>query len=149
MCGTVCPAFAGCTNGVCVCPQGTTACQVGMFGMRQCVDLQTNPNFCGNCNTRCMNGLLCDNGQCAAQCSPGLAHCGNSCVDLSSSKFNCGFCQTTCGGNLVCVNGICACPQGDTDCAGFCVNTSTDRTNCGNCGVTCPNGQNCVGGVCK
>ena len=59
-CGQACPSDKFmCSQGSCVCknPLGTRCGD-------KCVDLQTNPAFCGACNNPCATGYDCVNGVC-------------------------------------------------------------------------------------
>lgn len=113
-----------------------------------CVNLQTDVNNCGACNTKCATGQSCSAGKC--ECAGGLAACGSSCVNMQSDGDNCGACGTVCSGGQVCSQGQCAagCAAGEMPCGNSCANTMTDATNCGFCENKCAGGQACTSGSC-
>jgi hypothetical protein len=71
-CGFACDSDLGCTNGVCGCGRGETACKDG------CVDAQSDAQNCGKCGLACSEGQVCSEGECRAAWSDGctgeLAH---------------------------------------------------------------------------
>ncbi len=75
-----------------------------------CVDTNTNPRHCGDCNTACESGEPCINGACGSEdCPDGRAACGATC---------CGFGEECCGG--VCQHqGVAVCTKD-----GWCPTTS-------------------------
>lgn len=121
----------------------------------QCVDLDTNPKHCGECDKECDPGQNCLFGDCVDTCSPVCASpevcCVADCVDLTSTAEHCGQCFKACAENEVCRFANCGClgPR--------CKQTGTDATRCcpaanGTCcdnGRCCPANQICVeGGRC-
>ncbi len=86
-----------------------------------CVDTQSNAQYCGDCDTSCASGEVCNEGQCDSSCASGLEQCGNDCVDTQTSLADCGGCGMACAPpNAVgaCVSGECAvdsCTSGFTD----------------------------------
>jgi hypothetical protein len=108
--------------GGCGCPSGKECCKTASGTDQTCVDLQTDPNNCGQCGKVCRAPRTsCVAGKCV--CPPGRARSAAS--------------DTLC------------CPEGQTECAGACVDLSTDPNNCGQCGVQCPQGDTCVNGSCQ
>jgi hypothetical protein len=110
-----------------------------------CVDLQTDPNHCGECGRFCGLDQFCHMGVCAAipACDGGQVLCGETCVDLQSDQRNCGWCGTGCQNWERCLAGVCIadpvpeCPPGLTRCDDDCVDTLHDDANCGDCRRTC------------
>ncbi|HEX2882306.1 MAG TPA: hypothetical protein VHO25_22455, partial [Polyangiaceae bacterium] len=76
-------------------------------GTTTCIDLQTDPSFCGDCTTSC-NGQVCVAGQCQG-CPTDQVACGSECVDTKTDAVHCGNCDHACGGGEVCVAGSCEC----------------------------------------
>jgi hypothetical protein len=123
------------------CPGTLTPCG------QACVDLKTDPNHCGGCNTVCSTAdagnpgdagtitAVCTAGQCGINCGGNLTQCGETCVDEKNDPLNCGGCGTSCDG------GAC--------CTGQCVDTTSDNGNCGACGKACDGGTVCVANVCS
>ncbi|MBI2373761.1 MAG: hypothetical protein HYV07_07170 [Deltaproteobacteria bacterium] len=113
-----------------------------------CVDLQTDPQHCGQCR-RQVEGT-CVDGQ--PQCSGALQPClldppffeeqRIGCVDVTSDREHCGACGERLTAGMSCVGGQprcddpswTACPTPD----GLrCVSTTWDNEHCGACGRTC------------
>jgi hypothetical protein len=132
----------------------------------QCVDLQTDPFHCGQCDVSCGGNGSCVDGQCKCTktgcsgtgvlCDIGLC---KTCFDLAADKDNCGACGHACTGtNSKCVSGVCQCnpvkcspgevicPDGDCE---VCAMLSTSLDHCGACGNKCPTNGDCVFGVCQ
>jgi hypothetical protein len=90
-----------------------------------CVDVQSDPFHCGNCEQSCDDE--CCHGECCFSTSgqgqvclpegcgcedPRLIPCGVNCVDLATDPANCGACGasccgTTCTGQEACASGHC------------------------------------------
>jgi hypothetical protein len=124
----------------------------------QCVSLQTDPQHCGTCNTRCPaaagGSAVCTAGHCGVQCPNGRAACGNACVDLTSDPAHCGACSRACpatSGIVACERGECSlsCRGGSTLCDDACVDTSVDASHCGKCETACKKDESCVDSHCK
>ncbi|MHB1846852.1 MAG: hypothetical protein ACYCWW_18685 [Deltaproteobacteria bacterium] len=91
-----------CSQGSCVCALGGGAgagsiCASGSGGA--CVDLSSDPNHCGHCQTVCEAPITsCANGNCA--CPPPTQLCSSggsaSCTDLTRDQSNCGSCGNAC-----------------------------------------------------
>ena len=128
-----------------------------------CVDTNSNPHHCGDCNVSCGSGETCVNGECgtgpcpddrfpcpgntAPFCAPdGHTCCGD--VSCDSSQVCCDPSQSLC-----CARGRCAdqqcCPGTTRACNGECVDTQTDQNHCGRCNFSCgATGFVCCGGSC-
>jgi hypothetical protein len=135
------------------CPAGTTVCDDA------CVDLSSTPEHCGACDTRCLQGTICQAGECVEDpaCS-GI--CGGRCVNLSEDPVNCGSCAHSCfnpccgppgtpPSPLACTNGTCEKACAAELCLGQCIDTTKDRFNCGGCGISCQSAEQCVDGACQ
>lgn len=100
----------------------------------KCVDLRSDPQHCGRCDTKCTN--YCLNSQCMTSCSGEYARvCSMKCVDLSINADNCGGCDNKCGPNMQCSDALCQCIPGYSDCDGNAVNgceSSVDSCSCTN-----------------
>ncbi|BDA44528.1 probable protein GRIM REAPER at C-terminar half [Coccomyxa sp. Obi] len=178
-CGFKCATIPGvqtatCSNSACTVtcvkpnpPVQACATNSGPF----CANLQTDPNFCGSCNTTCPSDAnargsrSCTDGVCGITCDRNFPdQCGNPaqgvslCVNLKSSVTNCGACGNVCPTDpaaiTICNIGTCifTCTGGTTQCGTplnpFCADTTNDNLNCGSCGFVCQNGFSCVSSVC-
>jgi hypothetical protein len=141
-----------------------------------CVDTNTHPSHCGNCNSPCGSDETCVDGECVPEnpCPKGLAAQGLCCTDgrISCSGPSGPFCapakHTCCGDNscdesqvccdasqgVCCTRGRCVagqcCPDGRKVCRDECVDTQTDRKHCGGCDGWCNGpGLECCAGSCK
>lgn len=171
-CAGVCdPPVSGAATGARACSDGTcgVACAGAapdtcppINGGEACVNLKTDPQFCGDCDTHCPGGKTCVNGACVTACAPGETMCGSTCTNTQCDPNNCGACNNVCptlfNGNHSCQLGGCkqACDSGFSVCTvnslnglTACVNLQTDETHCGDCDTKCGNDQVCVAGVCK
>ncbi len=175
-CGDSCDlanATAACTAGACVvqaCDQDFDDCD-GMDANGCEADLQNSAMTCGACNIACPNGpngtTICDNGQCALNCTSGFGDCDGDLAtgcetDVSTSLTDCGACDQACspaGGTGMCAAGACqiaTCNAPLDDCDnnpgnGCETNTLTSLAHCGMCGVACsfPNAAvACNNGMC-
>ena len=115
-----------------------------------CVDLENDPNHCGDCDQICAQGLTCLEGQCGVACGPMAVACGETCTDLDLDPNNCGECEHTCDPGIACLNGVCTpdCAEGELLCGELCSNPNNDESNCGACDNSCPDDQLCVYGDC-
>ena len=160
--GSIPSASPSPTTGTRACASGLTRCGAA------CVDLSTDRNHCGACNTLCpdMGGLVCAAGRCG--CPAGWVDCSQApgapegidgyCADLRSNAGNCGACGFSCATGETCGDGRCRgtgaaqCARGLTDCGGICVDLQSDLNNCGACGEICESGLvpvECRSGVCE
>lgn len=76
-------------------------------GTTVCIDLQSNPTFCGDCQTDCGTGVCV--GSACEGCPMDLTACSGTCVDTQTDPKNCGGCGSPCGGGEECANGSCEC----------------------------------------
>ena len=195
-CGAVCPEGKLCVGGVCCRPSqvcGRRCCarnHVCVDGVCKdpppacdppsrlcdgtCVDVGSDPNHCGGCDSACEANDLCAGGTCCdpqlvcgnrccelfqrcvdgecrdrpVNCAAPLKPCDGFCVDTGSDPNNCGGCGKVCAADKVCANGHCICPAGTAECGGACVDLRGDELNCGGCGKVCARGKECAGGAC-
>jgi len=111
------------------------------------VDLSSNPDHCGECDTACGSHEECLNGNCV--CEQGTEACSGACVDLDSNADHCGNCDTACPSEASCRSGSCRCDDSDLDlCSGECVDTTRDSDHCGACDEACAVGASCDNGTC-
>lgn len=95
-------------------------CPDGFAGFKVCngfcMDTDTDPHHCGDCNAACEGGENCVNGKCGGEetCPPFQEKCGDTCCEFGE----------------VCCHGACA-PQGSAICTndGWCA--STEGHACG------------------
>lgn len=128
-----------------VCPPGQTRCG------EQCVDVNTDEQHCGACDTSCEEDFECREGRCVRTgCPSDQTLCDGRCVDTRSDRQHCGACGLSCASHLTCRNARCECPVAtQRNCGNRCVDTATDAQNCGACGNKCASGQTCQNGVCR
>jgi hypothetical protein len=148
--GDWCFGFGQCYCVAGKCKNGCTA-PFQLCGGSTCTDVQTDPQNCGFCGTRCGPGLSCVAGQCRA-CSASETKCGGTCADLSSDPKNCGACESACALGASCSAGKCECPAGQQVACGWqpprCIDFSSTQGSCGLCGGYCGGGATCSGGQC-
>lgn len=123
----------------------------------ECVDLQTDARFCGECLNACNTGDACVSGRCVdpddcrtnpSRCT-GFTYCEESAGEcLRGCAFNdqCGRdeqCDTT-SHECVCDGDLVRCPSD----FGECVDITMDLAFCGDCDTTCPSNNVCSAGVC-
>ncbi len=118
-------------SGVCKinCQAGFSVCNSA------CVNLQNDPEHCGQCGQQCQTGSSCSQGSCVTTCGGGETKCSGSCSNLQSDVKNCGAC-----GNV--------CKTGEGCCGGKCFDLQANKDNCGSCGVRCSSNQDCCSGRC-
>ncbi len=73
-----------------------------------CVDLDLDPENCGDCSVTCESGEVCSDGQCGLECVGNTTLCGASCKDLQSDRANCGECDFSCAVRAICTDGLCS-----------------------------------------
>ena len=118
----------------------------------RCVDMLTDPRYCGDCDNACGEGRVCGGGKCLLSCggsTPDL--CVDACVNFEVDSNHCGFCDNVCDPGKVCAGGQClfSCGGSTPDlCNDACVNFDVDRNHCGECGNLCDPSLVCSGGVC-
>jgi hypothetical protein len=134
-----------CSGGLCIygkcyvpgetCPYGMSRCvsTAGSF----CAATNDDPNFCGDCYTRCAVGDVCQNADCV---TPSTA----SSNDLAAQPIVVAEEPAAAPEELPAFS----CPEGQVDCGGICVDVSFDPLNCGACGVACGPDVLCDFGVC-
>jgi hypothetical protein len=139
---------SGCSSTPVTCPTGQTSCG----GV--CVDLTSNPLYCGACNVACDVGASCSGGVCTCPADR-PATCGLLCVNKQTDPANCGTCGHACGlgscaaGGCVCnapSPPISLCPNDPA--TGTCLDTSSSASHCGGCNVVCPAGEVCTQSNC-
>ncbi|PVH72478.1 hypothetical protein DL98DRAFT_539162 [Cadophora sp. DSE1049] len=167
-CGTQCPPFNTCEQGVCQPPalQCGTQTKCGAT----CKDTQTDNNNCGFCGQSCTEGYTCQAGSCEREtCHAGGGiqggFCQGVCVDSQTNNRNCGLCgrdisvvlylcgdgsRYTCDAGNCVEQPVCVLPDFRIGfvCSGECKDVRNDRDNCGACRNTCPAGDTCVELAC-
>jgi hypothetical protein len=124
-----CTSGAGGTGGGAdagTCPSPHTMCGTA------CADLQTDERFCGNCQTTCAAGDICQAGACVT--GNGGAGGGSG---AGGSGGAAGAGETGGGPGTGGTGGAGGCTAGLTDCGGTCVDTQTSPGECGACGTPC------------
>ena len=137
----------------------------------ECVNIDENPDHCGDCFYECEVSEICFRGIC--KCPNGQMKCKGHCIDVMNDSTNCGGCGLenetpqegfVCGSasnpcpKLVCDNGACArkiCNSGFELCCeeegygGECVDLNNDNNNCGKCDKMCSAPKSCKLGNCE
>ncbi len=166
VCGEGCAAGETCDTGQCVGGTGGTCdppCTGGLdCCARQCVDMDTNPQFCGACGAQCNDEEECIAGTCTdpgALCDPVCENpeecCDGACTNTRTDPLHCGSCETPCPAGQACVSDTCTeclggpCAASETCCDDECIDISRDENNCGGCGNDCESGLDCVDGECS
>jgi hypothetical protein len=80
------------------------------------VDLSSNFDHCGDCDTACGSRQLCSDGTCV--CEPGFDTCGGSCVDRDTDERHCGACGHACPEDATCKAGACVCDDANLQLCG-------------------------------
>lgn len=122
------------------------------------VNLWINSDHCGDCNNKCAEGQLCEEGECVSKQPPFAA--GTTVIQSCNSGYygyqeydvskggnsgyeHCGYCGKMCT-RAKCDQGLC----GET-CDGIEeIDTQIDSYYCGNCATHCNDGEACVEGKC-
>ncbi len=155
-------AAASCANGVTTLnPHGSSGAGAGggsapviecgkekLCG-KVCVDVQSDPQHCGDCGAACGAGKACTAGKCTLNCGSTLATCADQCIDLQNDPAHCGACDKACpaamGADPLCLAGQCstACQPGLADCDAMAMNgcevdLSKDPKHCAKCDTACP-----------
>lgn len=99
--GATCDRLEACLDGTCVCRAGRTRIE------GRCVDLQSDPDNCGEPGKRCRGGTVCSNGSCHEACRFGTEECDRACVRLLADPANCGECGHRCDRGEYCRRGEC------------------------------------------
>ncbi len=165
-CGVKCSANApanatasSCSNGICsyTCSSssytncgGTTASTINCIAK---ANMQTDPNHCGNCTTKCSSSQVCVNGSCQPRCGSSATLCGSTCVDTKSDPNNCGSCGHVCpvpsnAYGATCQAGQCVptCmpnyyPKDSSTCTNCYSSTTASTTTVSNTYIYCINGD--------
>ena len=88
-----------------------------------CVDLRSDAEHCGRCETTCDKNWFCIDSVCSQSCSGDNARmCSGQCVSIATNEDHCGRCNRACGDNMTCVNKACLCEDGWSDCDGNALN---------------------------
>ncbi len=136
----------------CVCAEGFDRCAF------DCVDTQNDPRFCGDCNTSCPLGEVCEAGSCF---DPGDCRTnGIGCTGFTYCDEASGDCLRGCDDDLQCTaddqvcnttTHECECAPGFHSCGGVCV-SDLDVATCGSSCTPCPEPPNstaiCDSGTC-
>jgi hypothetical protein len=112
-----------------------------------CVDLNSDPENCGECDHSCGPIDYCQDGECV-DCDPGLFACDNVCIDISNDPDNCGACGKACDEGLTCEGYQCRCLDDKTLCGDECVVLESDPDHCGGCDNACDDGEVCFNSAC-
>ena len=149
-CNNACSHNLMCIERQCQCSPGLTFCSDdpsrGNDGIGGCVDLQTDPRFCGYCDVWCGRGQVCVNGTCKHSCAP-FTDCGSGiCKDTQTDPENCGKCGVLCPPFHQCVNGQCTCSTPCGTDGADCCNPAVSVCQNGQC--VCALGQEACGGGC-
>lgn len=116
-------------------------------GGELCIDIDADPQHCGDCGIGCPPGVACMEGECA--CPEGTSVCEGECVDPESDPSHCGGCDQPCDEGLFCLFGECSEGCGGlAECDGGCVDAMSSVLHCGGCNTPCGAGETCVGGSC-
>lgn len=117
----------------------------------QCVDVQSDPEHCGDGCVACDDGEVCNAGACELSCVLPEEKCGDVCFDLQTDPEHCGGCDVVCDPGELCGDGKCVldCPMGQEACGDSCIDTQVDEANCGGCDVPCAECQVCSAGECE
>ena len=120
-----------------------------------CVNTQADPRFCGDCDTECPDGHICDAGSCL---DPGDCRTnGTACSGFTYCDEGTGQCLPGCTDNEQCTGDFelcdidlheCICAVGLERCGSACVDTQIDSNFCGSCLMSCPTGNVCEAGMC-
>lgn len=120
-----------------------------------CVNPQADPRYCGDCETSCPSGNVCEAGSCI---DPGDCRTnGVGCSGFTYCEESSGECLPGCveaqqcnGEHEVCDADAheCVCALDFERCEGACVDTQIDPDYCGNCMTACLPGQVCLDGIC-
>ncbi len=133
----------------CTCSPELEHCEGG------CVDTDNDPAFCGDCETSCPPGQLCEAGSCVdpLDCRTN----GLGCSGFTYCDATTGACLPGCTSSEQCpgqdelcdeATNDCVCSAGLDRCGGACVNTDNDPAFCGDCETSCPSGHLCETGSC-
>ena len=136
------------------CPSGQTLCG------SSCTSTGTDPDHCGSCTNKCVDGehgtRACAAGKCSLVCTGSYQSCdGTSCgTDTATDPKNCGACGKVCAGTAT-ADPTCAASTCGTRCkadypalGGSCASFGgTYETHAG-CGTGCNNGNPYASSAC-
>ncbi|MCA9655576.1 MAG: hypothetical protein KC501_37045 [Myxococcales bacterium] len=116
----------------------------------QCVDIGSSSAHCGDCNSPCFAGEVCNNGACTVLCGEGLLQCSGECIDPTSDEMHCGGCSSPCAADEICEASDCIpdCDPGLTACGSECIDTTSDDAHCSACDSPCGPGEHCMASTC-
>ena len=143
------------------CAAGAEFCTDATASGGACVDLESDPDHCGDCNRACEEApqnarATCESGTCGVACLPDYQWCADRCVDLESDLDHCGECGEACADDIahgapICDDGECSfvCVEGALECVpGECALVESSDEHCGQCGASCDSGYFCETGSC-
>ena len=120
-----------------------------------CVNTDADPRYCGDCETACAAGDVCERGRCI---DPGDCRTNDTgCTGFSYCDEETGECLPGCTDSAQCVGddevcdvdiNECTCDSGLERCGSNCVDTDVDPAFCGNCSTICRAEEVCELGVC-
>lgn len=120
-----------------------------------CVNADADPRYCGDCETACMAGDICESGRCI---DPGDCRTNDTgCTGFSYCDEETGECLPGCTDSAQCVGDeevcdldlrACVCDSGLARCGSVCVDTQNNPLFCGDCITVCDVGHICELGVC-
>jgi len=146
-CFDACEANMLCNAG-CECAPGFLDCSMAAPG---CEASASDPLTCGDCNTQCLGGEVCDGVICDIDCGA-LTECSGACADTDTSPLHCGGCDQPVGPNETCIGGVPTCDPGFDDCTiavGCETDLLSDPLNCNACMAACNPGAICNIGACE
>ncbi len=151
------------TSGVPECGEDRAECS------GECVDLQWDDEYCGECDVACETGTTCVEGLCRASCDSGCVpdlsycddgfctcrpetiNCNGTCVDPRNDPDHCGDCWDECPPSApLCGDGECIpdCDDFPDTCSDSCTHLEFDPLSCGSCGFLCGVAETCVDSEC-
>ncbi len=120
-----------------------------------CVNPQADPRYCGDCETSCPIGSVCETGSCF---DPGDCRSnGVGCSGFTFCEEATGQCLPGCRDAQQCTGAHeecdidtheCVCAIGFQRCEGACVDTQNDPSFCGDCTRSCSPPDVCESGTC-
>ena len=137
-------------------PDGGVTCEPPLtICGSDCVNAEADPRYCGDCETACVAGSVCERGRCV---DPGDCRTDETgCTGFSYCDEETGDCLPGCtdssqcvGDDEVCDVGLraCVCDSGLERCGSVCVDTESNPIFCGDCATFCRVGEVCDSGSC-
>ena len=108
--GRTCDHLEVCLDSECECRSGRT--RVG----ERCVDLNSDPDNCGEPGRACEGESVCLRGACEARCPDGATSCDGACVITFANVEHCGECGRRCDRAEYCWDGTCRPYTGGVGC---------------------------------